>query len=102
MPAQPEFTADTAALPGKSKPSAADRAREAEPTFAEARRQHPAVESATDNLGQCGLDLVRTRDTAGLERTVVLSVLPANLHRIWLVLQRRGHRQPERQRKRAT
>ena len=70
MPAQPEFTADTAALPGKGKPNAADRAREAEPTFAEARRQHPVVESATDNLGQRGLDRVRTRGTTGFERKV--------------------------------
>ena len=92
---------DTAALPKKGKPSAADRAREAEPAFAGARRQHPAVESATDNLEQRGLDRVRTRGAAGFERTVALSVLAANLHRIGLVLNCRKRRRLERQRKRA-
>ena len=92
---------DTAALPRKGKPSAAERAREAEPAFAGARRQHPAVESAINNLEQRGLDRVRTRGAAGFERTVALSVLAANLHRIGLVLQRRERRRLERQRKRA-
>ena len=101
MPAQPVVTADTAALPGKGNPSAVDRAREAEPAFAEAHRQYPAVKSATDNLGQRGLDRVRTRGTAGFERTVALSVLAANLHRIGLVIQRRERRRLERQQKRA-
>ena len=96
-----EAMLDTAAFPGKGKPSAADRAREAEPAFAGARRQHPAVESAINNLEQRGLDRVRTRGAAGFERTVALSVLAANLHRIGLVLNRRERRRLERQRKRA-
>lgn len=96
-----EAMLDTAALPKKGKPSAADRAREAEPAFAGARRQHSAVESAINNLEQRGLDRVRTRGAAGFERTVALSVLAANLYRIGLVLKRRERRRLERQRKRA-
>ena len=94
-----EAMLDTAALPRKGKPSAAERAREAEPAFAKARRQHPAVESAINNLEQRGLDRVRTKGAAGFERTVALSVLAANLHRIGLVLQRRERRRIELQRR---
>ena len=92
---------DTAALPKKGKLNAADRAREAEPAFAGARRCHPAVESAINNLEQRGLGRVRTRGAAGFERTVALSVLAANLHRIGLVLQRRERRRAELRRRRA-
>ena len=90
----------TAALPKKGRPSAAERRREAEPTFAKARRRHPAVESAINNLEQRGLDRVRTRGAAGFERTVGLSILAANLHRIGLIARRRERKRLDRLRKR--
>ena len=91
---------ETAALPKKRRPSAAERRREAEPTFAKVRRRHPAVKPALNNLEQRGLDRVRTRSTAGFERTVGLSILAANLHRIGLIAQRRERKRLERLRKR--
>ena len=58
-----------------------------------ARRQHPAVESAINNLEHRGLERIRSHGADGFERTVALSVLAANLHRIGLLLQ---HRERER------
>ena len=49
------------ALPGKGKLSKANREREAAAAFREARRQHPAVESAINHLEHHGLDRVRSR-----------------------------------------
>ena len=91
---------ETAALAKKGHPSAAEGRREAEPTFAKARRRHPAVESAINNLERRGLDRGRSRGAAGFERTVGLSILGANLHRIGLIAQRRERKRLERLRKR--
>ena len=85
----------TAALPKKGKLNAAERARETAPAFARARRRHPAVESAINNLEQRGLDRVRSKGADGFERTVGLSILAANLHRIGLLLQRRERRRAD-------
>ncbi len=79
---------ETAALPKKGRPNAAERRREAEPTFAKARRRHPAVESAINNLEQRGLDRVRNWGAAGFERTV------------GLIAQRRERKRLDRLRKR--
>ena len=76
------------ALPRKGRLSQAQREREQEPAFREARREHPAVESAINNLEQRGLGRVRAQGAAGFERMVGLSVLAGNLHRIGLLLQR--------------
>ena len=81
------------ALPGKGKLSKAHR--EAAPEFRAARRQHPAVESAINHLEHRGLDRVGSRGADGFERTVTLSVLGANIHRlgrILLVAERRKSR----------
>ena len=75
-------------LPKKGRCSEADRERETQPTFVDARRQHPAVESCINNLEHRGLDRVRTYGAAGFERTVALSVVAYNLHRLGLLLQR--------------
>ena len=59
----------------KAKEEAMDREAETVPEEAEdfkfARQQHPAVESAINNLEQRGLDCVRTRGTDGLSGRVV-------------------------------
>ena len=77
------------ALPRKGRLSGKDKEREGAEEFAQARQQHPAVESAINNLERRGLDRVRTHGKAGFERTVALAVTAANLHRMGLLLQRR-------------
>ena len=88
---------DVNALPGKGYLSKADREREEEESFAAARRAHPAIESAINGLEHRGLDRVRSHGAEGFARTVALSVLAANLHRIGLILQKR-ERKRQRQR----
>ena len=69
-------------MPKKGGPSKADRAREDAPAFVKARRQHPAIESAINNLNQRGLDRIRTHGLDGFVRTVALGVVAANVHRL--------------------
>ena len=57
--AQLDAMLDLNALPRKGRLSVADREREEAQPFAEARRQHPAVESAINNLEHRGLDRVQ-------------------------------------------
>ena len=80
------------ALPGKGRLSKADRERESEEEFVEARRQHPAVESAINALDHRGLDRVRTHSAEGFARTVALSIVASNIHQLGRLLQRRRHR----------
>ena len=77
------------AMPVKGRRSARRRALEKQPEFADARQQHPAVESAINNLEQRGLDRVRTHGKAGFARTVALSLLAANVHRLGLLIRAR-------------
>ena len=71
-----------------------DREREAEESFAAARRAHPAIESAINGLEHRGLNRVRTHGADGFARAVALSVLAANLHRIGSILQKRERKRP--------
>ena len=87
---------DVNALPGKGYLSKANQEREAEKSFVAARRAHPAVESAINGLEHRGLDRVRSHGADGFARTVALSVLAANLHRIGLLLQRRERKRLQR------
>ena len=80
---------DVNTLPGSGYLSRANREREEEESFVAARRAHPAVESAINGLEHRGLDRVRSHRAEGFARTVALSVLAANLHRIGLLLQKR-------------
>ena len=66
---------DLNALPRKGRHNRADREREAEEAFAGARQQHPAVESAINNLEHRSLDRVRSHGAEGFAQTVALSVL---------------------------
>ncbi len=84
------------ALSGKGKLSKANREREAAPAFREARRQHPAVEAAINHLEHHGLDRVRSRGADGFERTVALSVLGANIHRLGKILLAKERKQARR------
>ena len=77
------------AMPAKGRLSASRSAHEAQPDFALARQQHPAVESAINNLEQRGLDRVRTHGKAGFARTVALSILAANVLRVGFLIRAR-------------
>ena len=77
-------------LPRKGRLNRADRAREEDPAFVAARKQHPAVESAIHNLEHRGLDRVRACGPDGFARVVALSVLAFNIHRLGLLLRRRA------------
>ncbi len=87
------------ALPCKGKLSKKNQAREQAAEFVAARKQHSAVESAVNNLEHRGLDRVRSHGADGFARTVSLSVLAANVHRIGLVLQRAERDRIRRQKK---
>ena len=78
-----------AVLPKKGRLSKADKQREGGEKFREARRQHPAVESAINNLGQGGMDRIRERSEAGFARMVALSILAGNVHRIGVIVRER-------------
>ena len=87
---------DLNALPKKGYLSQADRERETGEAFVSARRAHPAVESAINALEHRGLDRVRSRGAEGFERTVALSVLAGNLHRLGRLLHARERKRGRR------
>ena len=77
-------------LPKKGRLSKANREREQGETFAAMRRQHPAVESAINNLEHCGLDRVRSKGRKGFARSVALAVVALNVHRLGRVLRQQA------------
>ncbi len=79
-------------LPRKERLSKVDREREQDAVFVVMRRQHPAIESAINNLEHRGLDRVRAFGADGLARVVALSIVAFNIHRIGLLLRRRARR----------
>ena len=89
-----------AGVPGK--PGAyrdeASRERERAEEFVAARRQHPAIESAINNLEHRGLNRVRTHGKEGFARSVALSVVATNVHRLGLILRQRETERRVRQR----
>ena len=80
-------------LPRKGRLSKADREREQGETFAAMRRQHPAVESAINNLEHRGLDRVRSKGRKGFARSVALAVVALNVHRLRRVLRQQAREQ---------
>jgi len=83
-------------LPKRGYRNRAERERERGETFAAMRRKHPAVESAINNLEHRGLDRVRARGPEGFARTVALSVVALNVHRIGLLLREKARRRRRR------
>jgi IS5 family transposase len=83
---------DLVALPKKGRHSAADRERETEPGFVQARRKHSAVESAINGLENFGLDLCPDHGIRGFKRYVALAVLARNIHRLGVVVRERTAR----------
>ena len=84
---------DDNVLPKKGYLSKADQDREQGETFAAMRRQHPAVESAINNLEHRGLDRVRSKGREGFARTVALAVVALNVHRLGRVLRQQAREQ---------
>ena len=80
-------------LPKKGRLSKADREREQGETFAAMRRQHPAVESAINNLEHRGLDRVRSKGRKGFARSVALAIVALNVHRLGRVLRQQAQEQ---------
>ena len=76
-------------LPKKGGKSKADQARESAPAFVAARRQHPGIESAINNLNHRGLDRIRTHGEEGFVRTVALGVVAANVHRLGQIVKKK-------------
>ena len=82
------------ALPKKGYLSQVEREREQGEQFVKARRQHPAVESAINNLQQRGLGRVRTHGAKGFARTVAISLLATNIHRLGSILWKQDKEKP--------
>lgn len=80
---------DNNVLPKKGYLNKAERERESGEVFTAMRRQHPAVESAINNLEHRGLDRVRAGGAGGFARVVALSIVALNVHRIGLLLRRK-------------
>ena len=79
-------------LPKTGYLNKADREREQGDDFVAMGRQHPAVESAINNLEHRGLDRVLAYGAEDFARVVALSVVALNIHRIGLLLRRKARR----------
>ena len=64
------------------------------------RRQHPAVESAINNLEQRGLDRVRAKGSDRFAHTVALAVASLNVHRLGRLVRDNAPREKPRKRHR--
>lgn len=62
------------------------------------RRQHPAVESAINDLGHRGLDRVLAQSAGGFARAAAFSVVALNVHRLDLLLRRKERQRKQRPR----
>jgi hypothetical protein len=89
------------ALPKKGKLNRADRVRQSDPAFLEARRQHPAVESCLANFGLRGGALVREKSKANFALMVGLSVLAVNVHRLGCLVRNQERARNKRRQRRA-
>ena len=84
-------------LPVKGKGTVASREHEATVAFKAAKQQHPAVESTIHMLACHGLSRIRNRGQTGFARTVALSIVGANLHRLGKLLQQSARKRRKRQ-----
>lgn len=81
---------DRVVLPKKGRWSQADTARETDPAFVQARRQHSAVESGINALEVHGLDYCPDRGLERFKRYVALAVVGRNLQKVGAILQARA------------
>ena len=82
-------------MPKKGKLSQVRQAQEADPEFVYLRRQHSAVESATNALEVHGLDRCLDHGIDGFKRYAAFAVVARNLQRLGAIL-----RQQEAERRR--
>ena len=79
-------------LPKKGYLNKTERERERSEELVAMRGQHPAAESAINNLERRGLDRVPAQGAKGFARVVALSVVALNIHRIGLLRHRKARR----------
>ncbi len=84
------------ALPRKGKLSQQAQAIEQSAEFVQARREHPAVESAINALEVHGLDRCPDHGLDGFKRYVALAVVARNIHRIGAILREQETRRARR------
>ena len=83
-------------LPKKGRLGKKDMERQGSEEFVKARRAHPAVESAINALNHKGCDKVRTHGKEGFARSVGLSILASNIHRIGVLVRNREREKEKR------
>ena len=91
---------DNVVLPKKGKWSKKDRAIETEEAFVEARRQHPAVESAINALEVHGLDRCLDHGIDGFKRYVALAIVGRNIQKLGTLLLQREKEAAQRKARR--
>jgi len=87
---------DDNVLPRKGCLNKADLERERDDGFAAMRRQHPAAGPAINSLEHRGLNRVLAQGPGGFARTVALSVVAMNVHRISLLPLRKARKRKRR------
>lgn len=80
---------DLVVLPKRGKLSKKDEERENSDEFKEARKQHPAVESAIHSLDCHGFDRCLDHGKEGFERHIALAILAHNIHRLGVFIQQK-------------
>jgi hypothetical protein len=84
-------------LPKKGKWSKKDREIESAEAFVQARRQHPAVESAINALEVHGLDRCLDHGIDGFKRYVALAVVGRNIQKLGAILLQREKEAAQRE-----
>ncbi len=77
---------DVNAMPKKGRMTKEEQERQSDPAFQRARKRHPGVESALNNLDHRGWNLVRETSREGFARVVATAILAANVHRLGRLL----------------
>ncbi len=80
---------DLNVMPKPGYRNAKQRERESHPDLIKARLEHPAIESAINNLQQRGMGLIRTHGKEGFDRLVELGMLSAIIHRLGKVVRKK-------------
>jgi IS5 family transposase len=88
-------------LPKKGRLSEADLERETAEGFVQARKQHPAVESAFHALQTHGLSRCRDHGLDGFKRYVAWGIAAYNLHKLGAILLAKEQARREREARRA-
>ena len=88
-------------LPKKGRLSSADKVREYDEDFVQAKKQHSAVESAINALQVHGLNKCPDHGIDGFERYAALAVLSRNIQKIGCIVRDRERKLLEQQKQAA-